>query len=182
MQSRIETVTRPHSCLRGQHTQAHVSLMPHWGTIWWKNAKRLLECDPVLQVPIYFDIFSGLLIVHAEQILIYYLFGSLSGQIWTTGLTSYCAEWLPVHQGKADSHCKHILPPKGLTAALSSLHAVGWQIGTLDLQYTMRWAVWKSLSLSLSLNMHSGVRSNGYFWGIQGYKVWQMQFNMRPGV
>lgn len=45
--------THTHNAYKNPHT--HISLMPLWGTIWWKNAKRLLECDPVLQAPRWFD-------------------------------------------------------------------------------------------------------------------------------
>lgn len=142
----IQTIMSP-SYLGGQHTQAHASLMPHWGTIWWKNAKRLLECDPVLEAPTCFDIFWCLLITHVQQIQIYYLFGSLSGQLWTTGHTGLfscqCAK-----EKQSPVAVNIFYPQKDILLFFESLHTVGWQIGTLDLQYTkQQTGSWKSLSL-----------------------------------
>lgn len=176
-------ITRPNCYLRGQHTQMHASLMPHWGTIWWKNAQRLVECDLILQAPTYCDMLWCLLVTHTQQIQIYYLFGRLCGQIPTTGLT-YWAVSVPAQRRKPESRpCKHIFPPKGHNVGFFQV-SVRWEeerAHLIHLTQSGRQAV-VSLSLSLSLNMHSQAGSNGYSWGIQGYEVWQMRFTPRPGV
>lgn len=129
-QGRIGSIMRPNSYLRGQHSQAHASLMPHRGAIWWKNAKRLLECDPVLQALTYFDMFWCLLAAHARQTPIYCLFGSGIGLRPGPFFSASAAKKSRVPP------LWHIFPPKGHAAGL--LRAPGWGTGTLGPQYTKR--------------------------------------------
>lgn len=115
-----QSITRPSSYLRGQHTQAHASLMPHRGTIWWKNAKRLLDCDTVLQAPAYFDSSSPTL---SRPRFIIYL-DLCPDEPGSTGLTSHWAVSVPVWQRKEESHHIHIFPQKAiLLGSFKSLHS-----------------------------------------------------------